>query len=111
MIKEAPKNMSNKEYQLEVQRTVRFDLEKEERIKSFIMGLAGETGKVIELIKKYFYHDQKLDMIALIDELGDLLWYFTNILNEFELELSEIQIKNINKLYKRYPKGFEAGRR
>ncbi len=60
-------------------------------------GLAGETGEVIEHLKKYV-RDGVLDRNALALELGDVLHYLTRIAQEFELTLDEIRVRNMHKL-------------
>jgi len=40
-----------------------------------IMGLVGEAGELIDLIKKMVFHKQDISVPDLIDELGDVHWY------------------------------------
>jgi len=54
-------------------------------IENFAMGLSGETGEVIDLLKKFFYHNQKLDRAKLILELGDCLFYWVALLQRLGL--------------------------
>src|SRR3954467_12660452 len=70
------------------------------------LGLAGESGEVVDLIKKALYHKHNLDRDKLRLELGDVLWYLANIasLNGFKLE--DIADQVINKLKTRYPDKF-----
>lgn len=80
--------------------------------KSFVyptMGLAGEAGEVSEKIKKLFRdkngiadEDTKRELQK---ELGDVLWYLSQIATEFELSLNEIAEKNIEKLFSRKERG------
>lgn len=69
-------------------------------------GLAGETGEVNDMIKKWIYHGHLLDEQALKKELGDVCWYLALMCNGFGFELEEIIQMNIEKLKKRYPDGF-----
>lgn len=72
------------------------------------MGLAGETGEVVDLVKKVEFHGKPLDRQALIKELGDVLWYLT-ALRLFEgITLDEVMATNVAKLRARYPTGFSA---
>lgn len=80
--------------------------------KSFVyptMGLTGEAGEVAEKVKKLFR-----DKDGIVDddtkkelqkELGDVLWYLTQIATEFDLSLNEIAEKNIEKLFSRKERG------
>lgn len=70
------------------------------------MGLAGETGEVVDLIKKHVYHDVPLNRDKLIEELGDVRWYFEVLCNRLNVSMEEIERLNIEKLKKRYPNGF-----
>lgn len=68
----------------------------------FIMacGLAGETGEVMELLKKHV-RDAPLDRDALLLELGDVLHYLTRIAAEFGFTLEEVMQANVSKLVAR----------
>lgn len=70
------------------------------------MGLAGETGEVVDLVKKVEFHGKPLDRAALVKELGDVLWYLT-ALRLFEgITLDEVMTTNVAKLRARFPDGF-----
>lgn len=66
------------------------------------MGLAGETGEVVELMKKHLLHGKDLDEAKLIDEMGDVLWYFTLLMNTYNIKLHEVIYLNQLKLEKRH---------
>jgi NTP pyrophosphatase (non-canonical NTP hydrolase) len=70
------------------------------------LGLAGEAGEVADLIKKYIGHGHSLDKSMLMDELGDCLWYIARIAATRDITLNDVAESNIQKLQKRYPKGF-----
>jgi NTP pyrophosphatase (non-canonical NTP hydrolase) len=70
-----------------------------------LLGLAGETGEVFEKFKKLF-RDQKgrlnkdfLEMIKL--ELGDILWYLSNLCTDFGISFEEVAKKNLEKVFDR----------
>lgn len=73
------------------------------------LGLAGEVGEVVELIKKDRFQSQPLDRDKLCLELGDVLWYLTNMAAGFGLTLEQIANANRDKLRKRYPTTFTPG--
>jgi len=73
------------------------------------LGLAGEAGEVAEKIKKVIR-----DKNGVIDdetregikkELGDVLWYVSQISSELGLSLGEVADFNIKKLYDRMERG------
>ncbi len=67
------------------------------------MGLIGECGEVVDIIKKHFGHGKPLNEEHLVEELGDVLWYVNQIANNFGLDIKTIIRYNINKLSRRYP--------
>jgi NTP pyrophosphatase (non-canonical NTP hydrolase) len=70
------------------------------------LGLAGETGEVVEHIKKWVGHGHDLDVDKVKKELGDVLWYISELATVMDLSMEEIARANIRKLEERYPKGF-----
>jgi NTP pyrophosphatase (non-canonical NTP hydrolase) len=81
----------------------RSDISENELRSLYVMsaGLAGETGEVMEILKKHI-RDDSLDRGELLLELGDLLFYLTRIGQEFGLSLREIMAANTLKLTNRY---------
>ena len=73
------------------------------------LGLSGEAGEVAEKVKK-IYRDKngvyKIDdCIAISKELGDCLWYLSQIASELGLSLNNIAERNIEKLRSRKDRG------
>jgi NTP pyrophosphatase (non-canonical NTP hydrolase) len=80
-------------------------------IANFCMGLAGETGEVIDYIKKGLFHGHELDRQKIIDELGDVLWYVSAIATACDdISLNDVLWRNVEKLRARYPDGFSEER-
>jgi NTP pyrophosphatase (non-canonical NTP hydrolase) len=71
-------------------------------------GLGGETGEVLEKLKKYV-RDGTLDLEILKKELGDVLYYLTYIGRAFGFTLDEIIMANVNKLNDRLARGTMRG--
>ena len=71
-----------------------------------MMGLNGEAGECIDIVKKYFFQGHPLDKEKVIEELGDVLWYCAEIAAGLEMDLSDIANKNVHKLIERFPDGF-----
>jgi NTP pyrophosphatase (non-canonical NTP hydrolase) len=69
------------------------------------LGLANEAGEVAGKIKKIFRDKQgqitDADREALKQELGDVLWYLTQICTELDLTLEQVAEANIEKLFSR----------
>ena len=68
-----------------------------------VLGLAGEAGELANKVKKILRGDVTLSYqrAALIDELGDCLWYAAQIARCLEYTLDEVAYFNIQKLLKR----------
>lgn len=73
----------------------------------FTMGLAGETSEVVDEIKKVIGHGKPYDREKLVDEMGDVLWYLSQLAWIHGITMSEIMEANTVKLNARYPDGFE----
>lgn len=94
-----------KEYQELCKATAKSFDDKEKEIFTWGLGIAGEAGDVAGCIKKTFAH--KNDQTSGIREnIGDTLWYAAMICNYFDWDMDEVLKENIEKIEKRYPKGF-----
>jgi NTP pyrophosphatase (non-canonical NTP hydrolase) len=73
------------------------------------LGLANEAGEVAGKVKKIFRdkggHISEEDREALKLELGDVLWYLTQICTELNLPLQEVAATNLEKLFSRLERG------
>ncbi len=102
--------MEINEYQKLAMRTLNPEIEKKELILNASMGLCGESGEVIDLVKKHLFQGHDLDEEVLIKELGDVAWYLAEAATALNVDLSEILEKNIKKLENRFPDGFNSNR-
>ncbi|EAC4811665.1 nucleotide pyrophosphohydrolase [Listeria monocytogenes] len=99
--------MDFKEYQILANRTAATH---EQALTNYGLGIAGEAGEVADLIKKYAFHGHDLDKDALTKELGDVLWYVSQIAKWADISMETVAELNIEKLKLRYPQGFSAER-
>jgi len=69
------------------------------------LGIGGETGEILEKIKKILRDNNseisKEKKIELVKEIGDVLWYVAALSTELGLNLGEIAEENIRKLSSR----------
>lgn len=93
-------------FQREARRSLRDDLPYEAMCSNMCMGLAGEIGEVIDIMKKHIYQGKELDITDVIEEVGDVLWYIANFCNVNNITMDECMESNIKKLKKRFPNGF-----
>jgi NTP pyrophosphatase (non-canonical NTP hydrolase) len=84
----------------------------EQRFINFGFGLMGETGEVVDCLKKILFHGHDLEdnREKLKHELGDCLWYIATIATTAGISLDEVAKANIEKLKARYPEGFSEER-
>lgn len=74
-----------------------------ENLLHMVVGISGEAGELTDAIKKNWAYNKPLDFENLIEELGDLFFYFQGMLNFLGLDLEFIKRMNQDKLSKRFP--------
>lgn len=82
--------------------------EQQTRLLMVAMGLSGETGELVDHLKKAIFHGHELDRAKLTEEAGDVAWYLAALCTVAGLNLSAVLCVNIAKLERRYPAGFSA---
>jgi NTP pyrophosphatase (non-canonical NTP hydrolase) len=86
------------------------DLSRRDMLLNAVMGLCGESGEAIDIVKKQLFQGHDLDTEKLKKELGDIAWYLAEAASALDVPLEEIFQGNIDKLKKRYPEGFDSER-
>ena len=102
--------MTVNEYQNLAMRTLNPDLSRKDVLINSVMGLCGESGEAIDIVKKWLAQGHELDKAHLIKELGDVAWYLAEAAMALDIPLEQIMQGNIEKLKSRYPKGYEKER-
>ena len=97
--------MTINEYQREARRTQ--SLKGEERLFHAVFGLCSEAGEVASILQKG-YQGHPFDVEHFILELGDCLWMVSEACDAIGVNMETVMMKNIAKLRKRYPEGFDA---
>jgi NTP pyrophosphatase (non-canonical NTP hydrolase) len=67
-----------------------------------VLGVAGESGELVDAIKKWAIYNKDLDIKNVKEELGDLLFYITGLMELFGIQLPDVIDMNVAKLKKRY---------
>ena len=98
--------MTINEYQKLALTTLNPELKEKDVLINGVMGLCGESGEAIDLVKKHLAQGHELDKEKLAKELGDLAWYLAETAYAIGYPLEDILQMNIDKLKKRYPEGF-----
>lgn len=102
--------MTINEYQKLAMTTLNPALSKRDVLINGVMGLCGEAGEAIDLVKKHLAQGHELDRERLIGELGDVAWYLAEVATVLDVDLETVLSRNIEKLKARYPEGFDAAR-
>lgn len=102
--------MTVNDYQKQAMQTLNPALSKKDILINGVMGLCGEAGEAIDLVKKHLHQGHSLDKSALAGELGDIAWYLAETAFALEIPLEDILRGNLEKLKSRYPEGFAPER-
>lgn len=102
--------MTVNEYQKLAMITLNPELDKKDVLINGVMGLCGESGEAIDIVKKHLAQGHTLDREKLIKELGDIAWYLAETAYALDVPLEEVLRRNIEKLRARYPEGFDTDR-
>lgn len=100
--------MTVHQYQKQAMVTLNPALSRQDILINGVMGLCGESGEAVEIVKKHLFHGHALDREALAGELGDIAWYLAETAYALDIPLEDILKCNLEKLKKRYPEGFSA---
>lgn len=102
--------MTGNEYQKLALTTLNPALSKKDVLINSVMGLCGESGEAIDIVKKHLHQGHELDKEKLLKELGDIAWYLAEAAYALGTPLDEVLESNIAKLKARYPEGFDTER-
>ena len=102
--------MTINEYQKLAMVTLNPELGKRDVLLNSVMGLCGESGEAIDLVKKHLMQGHEFDREKFAKELGDIAWYLAEAATAIDMELEDVLRMNIDKLKKRYPEGFDPAK-
>ena len=101
--------MDLNDYQKQAQRTSNTN-DGYDKVLNGVLGLAGEAGECADIVKKHQFQGHELSREEVIEELGDVLWYVAETATGLGITLHDVAMANIEKLWARYPHGFDADR-
>ena len=81
--------MTVNEYQKLALSTMNPKLNRNDVLINSAMGLCGEAGEVIDIVKKWFAHGHELNRQKLIEELGDVAWYIAEAAYALDTDLEK----------------------
>lgn len=100
--------MTINEYQQRAMASLNPALQGRDVLINSVMGLCGESGEAIDIVKKWLAQGHPLDKEHLAKELGDVAWYLAEAATALGLPLEDILQANLDKLERRYPNGFST---
>ena len=101
--------MNLEKYADSVERFWAADADWQDQVAHALLGLASESGEVLDIIKKAHYSPRK-DVMKIVnrehltEELGDILFYLVRVARLYGIPVAEIPMDNIAKLERRYEK-------
>ena len=101
--------MQANEYQKAAMATLNPALDKKDVLINSVMGLCGESGEAIDIVKKWLMQWHELDKEHLVRELGDVAWYLAEAATALDIPLEAVFQGNLDKLRQRFPNGFDTG--
>ncbi|KRM68680.1 nucleoside triphosphate pyrophosphohydrolase family protein [Apilactobacillus ozensis] len=87
--------MNFEEYQKEANKTLIGD---EQVLTNCALGLASETGQLVDLVKKYTFHGEEMSKEQLTKEMGDVLWYLSQVAEWNDINFDDVAKYNIQRL-------------
>lgn len=100
------KQMGLNDYQKAASRTAIYKAE--HSILYPALGLAGEAGEVSNKVKKML-RDGNFDKQGIAAEIGDVLWYLAALSRDLNIDLHDLAMQNLEKLYGRKARGTLKG--
>lgn len=78
------------------------------RMMHAMLGLVSEVGELADQLKKHLIYGKPLDMVNVVEELGDHDWYRALFADAIQVGIEKAWEINIAKLRTRYPDKFTA---
>jgi NTP pyrophosphatase (non-canonical NTP hydrolase) len=103
-------NLTANDYQRMAMRTAGNYNTQYDMLRNAVYGLNGESGEVIDILKKHEFQGHELDYNKIMDEAGDVCWYLALLASALNVPLEAIMLRNVQKLMERYPDGFDKNR-
>lgn len=102
-------SLSLNEYQELAGRTINKGLSSAEVLRHALFEMASEVGEIHGIFQKEL-QGHPIDRDDLEKEIGDVLWGIAELCTQQGMKLEDVAVRNIEKLKKRYPNGFEEER-
>ena len=90
------------EYQQFTREGLATDIDKKDRLPYFALGLSGEVGELNNMLTKKHFRKKLIPMDDIVSEIGDVMWYLTNVCNALDVDLVTVCTMNQIKLHARH---------
>ena len=94
------------DFERDAKRTMITDGDVTTRLVWNALGVAGESGEVVDKIKKLVFHGRDISKEDIGCEIGDVLWYCAALANALGLDLATCAALQQEKMRKRLPNGW-----
>ena len=101
--------MQVNEYQKAAMATLNPVLDKKDVHINSVMGLCGESGEAIEIVKKWLMQGKSWTRSIWSGSLGMVAWYLAEAATALDIPLEAVFQGNLDKLRQRFPNGFDTG--
>ena len=98
--------MEINEYQKKASRTLKRMDNEQSDLEHMFYGEISEVGEAVSMLKAHYVYGKDFDMTNMIEELGDIAWFWAGACTILGLDASDVLEKNIDKLRARYPEKF-----
>jgi len=99
--------MDIQSYQKLAARTLPRLSSEQEDIQHMLFGMMTELGELVDSYKKHYAYGKELDMVNVMEEMGDIMWYWAGLCSITGINSSFTLKSNIDKLIARYPEKFD----
>ena len=79
----------------------------QEDVQHMVYGMLTELGELADSYKKHYAYGKHLDLVNVMEEMGDIMWYWAGMCTITGINASNTLQVNIDKLKARYPEKFD----
>jgi len=94
------------QYQADALRTMKKLNNQQLDLEHMFYGQISEIGEAVSMLKAHYVYNKEFDMTNMIEELGDIAWFWAGACSILGINASDVLYKNIKKLESRYPEKF-----
>jgi NTP pyrophosphatase (non-canonical NTP hydrolase) len=98
--------MEINEYQKKASRTLKRMNDEQQDLEHMFYGEISEVGEAVSMLKAHYVYGKEFDMTNMIEELGDIAWFWAGACTILGIDANDVLEKNIDKLRARYPEKF-----